>query len=244
MRLRKGRNRSGGSMFWSQRFRLPLIALLVAVGIHSYSSSLESFDSHASRFLSTLELDVEFPSWTGGDSDSLTTDGSERPASLELAHTTTDANDGFASDSLFGEDEKERGPAIVCLIPNHAEDYRRVKAAIQSLDKHLDDAQRTPLLLFNEGNLPDDKKDWLVNLTKREVHFPEVDFKHFPFRRARAGIQGHKMKGRPAPWGYWQMCKQPCQVQSSRNYDCLLTALFLISRSILDYQNLGTPHSR
>lgn len=196
-------------MLWSHRFRLPLIALVVALGIHSYSSYIESFDSHASRFLSSLELDVEFPSWTGGDL--LASDGSEPPTSLEVTNgTASDANDSFASEKLFGEDEKERGPAVVILVANHAEDYRRIKAAIQSLDKYLDDTQKTPLLLFNEGNLPNEKKDWLVNLTKREVHFPEVDFTQFPFGRFRDNMQGvrvKRLKGRPEPWGYWQMCR-------------------------------------
>lgn len=103
--------------------------------------------------------------------------------------------------------KQKRGPAIVCLFPDHWEDYVRFQGAIASLDRNLMDNQTTPLLLFNEGNIPPQRQDWLRSLTKRTVHFPFVNFSEFPstFDERQGG--GLEMKGRQNRWGYWQMCR-------------------------------------
>lgn len=123
------------------------------------------------------------------------TDGVARATSEAPSRSSTDA----------GVDAERRGPAIVILVANELEDYRKIVTAITSVDENLRDDRRTPLLLFNEGDLPPARQAWLRNLTDRPVHFPTVDFQSFPPGFDPA-VRGGWLK-RSNRWGYMQMCR-------------------------------------
>ena len=90
--------------------------------------------------------------------------------------------DEFSTSNLDGSyARKKGGPAIAMLISNSAKDMKNLKNALESLDKHMHhDEMMTPVLFFNEGNLEEDQKLYLRNITKRAIHFPTVDFNQYP----------------------------------------------------------------
>jgi len=118
---------------------------------------------------------------------------------LALVSSRT-ADDTTADDALI-----QKGPAIAFLVPNVEEDIGKTLVAIQSMDKFVQDDRKTPLLIFNEGDLTLPTKERFQNFTTREVYFPYVNWSEFP-----SGFDPDKNKSRfrkRSRWGYWQMCR-------------------------------------
>jgi len=127
--------------------------------------------------------------------------------SLEALKNNENKSHVNKTDNTNNSTTDKRGHAIVILLPNHDEDFVRVRGAIRSIDQYLADERKTPLLMFQEGDISTDVQNWIRNLTTRSVQFPLVDFTEFPASFKRRTARGRRMKGRKNPWGYWQMCR-------------------------------------
>lgn len=100
------------------------------------------------------------------------------------------------------------GPVIATLLPNREKDIEELCIALRSLVLLKGDRGHVaPVLVFQEGDISDEQKYFIVSCTDRLIAFPYVDFKQFPdgfdFK-----VDGDKfqVKGR-SEWGYYQMIR-------------------------------------
>lgn len=104
----------------------------------------------------------------------------------------------------------ENGPVIAVLLANRERDIEELCLVLRSLvllkgDKDKD--FKAPVLVFQEGDISDKTKGYLVQCTDRLIAFPFVDFKAFP-TGFDMKIEGERfeVKGR-SEWGYYQMIR-------------------------------------
>lgn len=102
------------------------------------------------------------------------------------------------------------GSVIALLVASRPQDIQEAQIALRSLaflkgDK--DPEHLAPVLIFNEGDLPDRAIKALIESTNRPIAFPLVNFMLFP-AGFNPDIEAHKfvVKGRK-PWGYYQMIR-------------------------------------
>ena len=103
-----------------------------------------------------------------------------------------------------------QGSVIALLVSSRPQDIQEAQIALRSLaflkgDK--DPEHPAPVLIFNEGDLPDKAIKALIASTNRPIAFPLVNFMLFP-AGFNPEIETHKfvVKGRK-PWGYYQMIR-------------------------------------
>jgi len=104
----------------------------------------------------------------------------------------------------------EKGPVIAVLLANREKDIEELCLVLRSLvllkgDK--DKEHLAPVLVFQEGDISDTAKQFLVRCTNRLIAFPYVNFTAFP-ADFDMKIEGERfeIKGR-SQWGYYQMIR-------------------------------------
>ena len=121
----------------------------------------------------------------------------------EETTTTTPSN---SQDHDTKQEITKKGPAIAMLISCKQRDVNWVSNALKSIDLFIPkDNMTTPVLLFNEGNLSNEQKLSILNISERPIHFPIVDFKQFP-EGFNPETETSNFKKR-SKWGYQQMCR-------------------------------------
>lgn len=102
------------------------------------------------------------------------------------------------------------GTVIAILVSKRQQDIDEAKVALRSLaflQGDTDPEHPSPVLIFNEGDLPEGTFEDMIRSTERPIAFPRVDFNHFPqgFNPAK---ENHEfvVEGRN-PWGYYQMIR-------------------------------------
>ena len=162
---------------------LNFVAVLLIVGLCDYSGLLFWLSAKSNAY-SAVKL-------------------SDEPHSTGSAELNVQSSDSTKSN--VASKQVEKGPAIAFLVPNAEADIDRTLVAFQSLDEFLQDDKKTPLLIFNEGDLSLHSQEKLRNFTNRRIHFPLVNFSDFP-----RGFDPNRTRDRfqkRTRWGYWQMCR-------------------------------------
>lgn len=104
----------------------------------------------------------------------------------------------------------EGGSVVAALLANRQEDIEDLCLALRSLvllKGDLDKDHKAPVIVFQEGDISDTSKQYLVHCTDRLIAFPFVDFTSFPSGFDMT-IEGNRfqVKGR-STWGYYQMIR-------------------------------------
>lgn len=102
------------------------------------------------------------------------------------------------------------GPVISILVAKRQQDIDEVQVALRSLaflkgDK--DPEHPAPVLIFNEGDLPQNAIKSIIGSTNRPIGFPLVDFNSFPEGFDPNNARPEFVVEDRNPWGYYQMIR-------------------------------------
>lgn len=130
------------------------------------------------------------------------------PATPPAASATTTTATPPTKPTTTTSTSPSKKACITMLLSNTTGDVRRAMYALKTLHVNMNhNIETTPAILFNEGNLSDEQKQMLQNVTNRPVIFDDVSdiFTVFP-EGFNPSNETTNFKKR-SKWGYQHMCR-------------------------------------